>query len=74
MAETRKKEVKEETVNKQAVDEGPKYTVQELIDASREIFGQPREVVVVAISAANKKLTVEEARNLVEKFLKKEVK
>lgn len=73
MAEARKKEVKEETT-KQVTYEGPKYTVQELIDASREIFGQPREVVVVALSAANKKLTVEEARNLVEKFLKKEVK
>lgn len=74
MAEARKKEIKEETINKQNADEGPKYTAQELIDASREIFGQPREVVVVALSAANKKLTVAEAQNLVEKFLKKEVK
>lgn len=74
MTEARKKAVKEEIVNKQDVDEGPKYTAQELIDASREIFGQPREVVVVALSASNKKLTVAEAQNLVEKFLKKEVK
>lgn len=74
MAEARKKEIKEETINKQNADEGPKYTAQELIDASREIFGQPREVVVVALSAANKKLAVVEAQNLVEKFLKKEVK
>lgn len=51
------------------------YSVNELAANAREIFGTRQECVVAALRAADKsECTVSEAKKIVERFLKKEVK
>jgi len=58
----------------QAVSEDT-YPVEELIAASREVFGVPQECVVAALKPLKKEtMTVSETRAVIEKFMKKEVK
>lgn len=51
------------------------YPVAELVAESRAVFGVPQECVVAALKPLNKEtMTVSEARAVIEKFMKKEVK
>ena len=51
------------------------YTVQELTAASRQVFKVPPECVVAALKPTRKeKMTVSEARTVIEAFMNKEVK
>lgn len=51
------------------------YTVEELAAVSREVFGVPRECVVASLKPLGKQsMTVSEAKAVIEKFMKKEVK
>lgn len=51
------------------------YPVEELIKASREVFGVPQECVVAALKPLKREtMTVSEARTVIETFMKKEVK
>ena len=76
MAETRKKAVDDtEKSTKQEKNMEPKYKIQEFVEACDELFDCSREVVVVALKKSKEKsLTIEQARNLINAFLNKEVK
>ena len=51
------------------------YPVEELIAASREVFGVPQECVVAALKPLKREaMTVSEAKAVIETFMKKEVK
>ena len=51
------------------------YPVEELIAASREVFGVPQECVVAALKPLKRKdITVSEAKAVIKKKKKKEVK
>ena len=51
------------------------YTLDELAEASREVFGVPKECVVAALKPLKKeKMAVEEAKATVKDFMNKEVK
>ena len=50
------------------------YTAAELAEKSRQIFGKPPEVVYAAFKAVGKQsATLDEAKEIVNKFLQKEV-
>lgn len=50
------------------------YTARELADNARELFGTRPECVTAALKAANKEsCTVSEAKEIVGKFMKREV-
>ena len=49
-----------------------KYTIQELENASTKVFGVPRECAVAAFKGC--KMTVAEAKQIIDRFMKKEVK
>lgn len=52
-----------------------KYTTHELEYASAKVFGVPRECAVAAFKDCGKtEMTVEEAKQIIDKFMKKEVK
>lgn len=54
---------------------GDKYTVHELECASMKVFGVPRECAVAAFKGCKKtEMTVSEAKQIIDKFMKKEVK
>lgn len=76
MAETKKKPVDEtEKTTEHGKIMEPKYTVQEIIEACGELFSCSREVAVVALKKAKENaLTVDQARDLINEFLNKEVK
>lgn len=78
MAETKKK-LNEATaeaatpVEKQS-EAASLYPVEELVAASEQLFKEPKEVVIVALKGSRKtRMSVEEAKTLVKKFLEKEV-
>ena len=51
------------------------YSVEELAENARSIFGKPPEVVTTALKMAGKKTaTLDDAKEIVKKFLEKEVK
>ncbi len=51
------------------------YSLQELVENAKKVFGTKPECVAAALLAANKtECTVSEAKEIVNKFLKKEVK
>ena len=68
----------EETVQAQIKPKGGKaavYSAKELAANARNIFGTRQECVMAALKAAGKaEFTVSDAKEIVEKFLKKEVK
>lgn len=71
----------QQTNTQQAINKEPKapqesvYPVSELAANARKLFGTRQECVAAALRAAGKsECTVSEARTVVEKFLKKEVK
>ena len=51
-----------------------KYSKEELIHASKTVFGVPRECVVAALLDVVKPITVEEAKKKLEDFMNMEVK
>lgn len=52
-----------------------KYTIQELENASTKVFGVPRECAVAAFKGCKKtEMTVAEAKQIIDRFMKKEVK
>lgn len=66
------KEIKKITAAPQAV--GSRYTIREFEDASTRVFGVPRECAVAAFRECGKtEMTVEEAKQIIDKFMKKEV-
>lgn len=71
-------EIKEETVQEPAEKKCPKapvYSSRELMDNAKDIFNTRQECVGAALKAAGKEeCTVAEAKEIVRKFLKKEVK
>lgn len=75
MSETKKKTSEADAALKQTNAIESLYSVEEIIESGEQLFKQPKEVVTVALkNVNNKKITISEARNLVDKFLKKEVK
>lgn len=68
-----------ENVQKSKTKEA-EYLVSELIDASDQLFSHqkgaiPKECVIVALNQAKKeRMTVSEAKKVIEAFMKKEVK
>jgi hypothetical protein len=65
---------KEEEDGKQPVNESV-YPASELAANAKKIFGTRQECVMAALKAAGKKgYTVTEAKGIVEKFVKREVK
>lgn len=65
----------ESPVNEQKAQKESVYSVKELADNARKIFGTRQECVVAALRINGKsEYTVSEAKGIVEKFLKKEVK
>ena len=72
MAEEKTKKVIE-TQAAQPVDD--KYTVHELVAESANVFGVPSECAVAAFRSCGKtEMTVAEAKQLIDRFMKKEVK
>jgi len=72
MAEEKTKKVIETQVA-QPVDD--KYTVHELVAESANVFGVPSECAVAAFRNCGKtEMTVAEAKQLIDRFMKKEVK
>lgn len=74
MAEEKTKKVIE-TQAAQPVDD--KYTVHELVAESANVFGVPSECAVAAFRNCGKgktEMTVAEAKQLIDRFMKKEVK
>lgn len=72
MAEKENKKVTTEPVVQQSAD---KYTTHELEYASAKVFGVPRECAVAAFKDCGKtEMTVAEAKQIIDKFMKKEVK
>ena len=72
MAEEKTKKVIE-TQAAQPVDD--KYTVHELVAESANVFGVPNECAVAAFRNCGKtERTVAEAKQLIDRFMKKEVK
>lgn len=70
MAENKKVTV--EPVTQLAAD---KYTIHELEYASTKVFGVPRECAVAAFKDCGKtEMTVAEAKQIIDKFMKREVK
>lgn len=74
-------ENKAETAREQASNKEQKvprkfvYSVSELAANAKKVFGTRQECVAAALKAAGKtECTVEEAKKIVEKFLKREVK
>lgn len=52
-----------------------KYTIQELENASEKVFGVPHECAVAAFKGCKKTgMTVAEAKQIIDRFMKKEVK
>ena len=51
-----------------------KYTIQELENASTKVFGVPRECAVAAFKGKKTEMTVAEAKQIIDRFMKKEVK
>ena len=52
-----------------------KYTIKELENASTKVFGVPRECAVAAFKGCKKtEMTVAEAKQIIDRFMKKEVK
>ena len=74
MAEKQKQPV-ENTVVKTAVDAEPEYTVAELAQHSKTVFGVMPECVIAAFRVAGlEKATKQAADKIVNTFMKKEVK
>lgn len=72
MAEEKTKKVVETQAAQPVAD---KYTVEELVAASTNVFGVPSECAVAAFKNCGKtEMTVAEAKQLIDKFMKKEVK
>lgn len=72
-----KAEVAQEQASKkeQKTAKEPVYSVSELAANAKEIFGTRQECVLAALKAVRKsECTVSEAQEVVEKFLKREVK
>lgn len=58
-----------------AVKKAAEYTAAELANAASRIFGVPQDVVTAALRMAGvKSATIDEAKKIVTKFAKKEVK
>lgn len=69
------KENKKATMEPTAQQTADKYTVHELEYASAKVFGVPRECAVAAFKDCEKtEMTVAEAKQIIEKFMKREVK
>ena len=66
------KKTKKEQVTAPEVLE--KYGKDELIQASKSVFGVPRECVVAALRNVEEPLSVDEARKKLEDFMNMEVK
>lgn len=62
-------------VQKKAQNQESLYTMQEFAQNSKKLFGVEREVVITAFKMANKlEATLSEAKEIVEKFIRKEIK
>lgn len=75
-AENRAEEVKEQAPGKeQRAVQASAYPAEELASNAMKIFGTRQECVAAALRAAGKaECTISEAKGIVEKFLKREVK
>ena len=72
MAEEKSKKAAEVPVAQPPAD---KYTIHELEFVSGKLLGVPRECAVAAFKSCGKtELTVAEAKQIIDKFMKKEVK
>ena len=79
MAEERIEKVEKKTEtksqSKQKQVQESLYTVQEFAKNSKKLFGVQREVVVTAFKMLNKqRATLSEAKEIVKKFMEKEIK
>ncbi|HIS61466.1 MAG TPA: hypothetical protein IAC14_04340 [Candidatus Scybalomonas excrementigallinarum] len=72
--EDKKTETKSQSKRKTQTQESI-YTLQEFAQNSKKLFGVQKECVMAAFKVANKKeATPSEAKEIVEKFMRKEIK
>jgi len=62
------------TSRRPAPEPAQEYTRAELLAKAQAVFGQPRFVVAGAFYGSDEPVTLDEAKKLVEDFLKREVK
>lgn len=73
--EDKKTETKSQGKRTKAQVQESLYTVQEFAQNSKKLFGVQKEVVITAFKMANKtEGTPSEAKEIVDKFLRKEIK
>lgn len=75
MAEEKLEKKTAPKVQKKVQNQESFYTMQEFAQNSKKLFGVEREVVITAFKMENKlEATLSEAKEIVEKFMRKEIK